>query len=353
MAATTEFAAGSPFNPRHGVAPNPWDETRWTGGSSTGSGGALAARLVPLALGTDTGGSIRVPSAWCGITGLKPTRGLLPLDGVASLSWTLDHAGPMARSAADLVVAMAVMAGPAPDDYRGQSVALPLEQSDSKPLRIGVPSGWFDEVCDASVLVAWRAALKTMADAGCTLVPFDSAEWLGDLSQAHRAGWDVLLTELAATQRHNAPQRDRQDKGLQLRIAQGEQVSGLAYAEGLSMRSVMLARFLGLMDGLGLDVLMTPGLGGEAGDLATLTVEVNGARLPFQDVIPRNTMMFNLTGLPALMLPSGLGPNGLPLAVQIVGRPFGDATCLAAGMLFQSRTAFHRLTPPRFASKEP
>jgi aspartyl-tRNA(Asn)/glutamyl-tRNA(Gln) amidotransferase subunit A len=87
--------------------------------------------------------------------------------------------------------------------------------------------------------------------------------------------------------------------------------------------------------------------------LRRLTVEVNGARLPFQDLIPRNTMMFDLTGLPALMLPSGLGPNGLPLAIQIVGRPFGDATCLAAGMLFQSVTAFHRLTPPRFASKEP
>lgn len=349
MAATTEFAAGSPFNPRHGIAPNPWDATRWTGGSSTGSGAALAARLVPLALGTDTGGSIRVPSAWCGVTGLKPTRGLLPLDGVASLSWTLDHVGPMGRSAADLVLAMAAMAGPPEDDHRAQSTALPLQTNrPDRALRIGVPQGWFDELCDAPVLDAWRAALATMEAAGCILVPFTSAEWLGDLAQAHAAGWDVLLTELAATQNRNAPARMTQDKGLQLRIAQGEQVTGVAYAQGLSQRSVTLARFMAVMDGLKLDVLMTPGIGSEAGDLATVTVEVNGKPNSFQDIIPRNTMMFDLTGMPALMLPSGFGPNGLPLAVQIVGRPFADATCLAAGITFQQLTDFHRAKPQGF-----
>jgi aspartyl-tRNA(Asn)/glutamyl-tRNA(Gln) amidotransferase subunit A len=332
MAATTEYAAGSPHNPRHGTVCNPWDATRWTGGSSTGSGGALAAGLVPLALGTDTGGSIRVPSAWCGVTGLKPTRGLCPLEGVATLSWTLDHLGPMARSAADLVTALGVMAG-------GLGTDAP------RLARIGVPQGWFDDSCDAAVLAAHRAALAQMEAAGLTLVPFDVAAHLGDLAAAHQAAWDILLTELAATQARNLVLRDRQDKGLQARIAQGETVSGRAYAAALSLRSVMLARFLALFDALDLDILMTPGLGAEAGDLASLTAEVNGTAMKFQDIIPRNTILFDLTGLPALMLPAGLGPHGLPLGVQIVGRPYGDGTCLAAGMLFQSLTSHHLNRP--------
>lgn len=332
MAATTEYAAGSPHNPRHGTVTNPWDRTRWTGGASTGSGGALAAGLVPLALGTDTGGSIRVPSAWCGVTGLKPTRGLCPLDGVATLSWTLDHVGPMARSAADLVTPLGVMAGG-------------IATGPLRLRRIGVPLGWFDESCDAAVLAAYHAALAQMEAAGLTLVPFQVADHLGDLAAAHQAAWDILLTELAATQARNLAFRDRQDKGLQARIAQGEAVSGKAYATALSLRSVILARFRALFDALDLDVVMTPGLGAEAGDLATLTAQVNGTAMKFQDIIPRNTILFDLTGLPALMLPAGLGPNGLPLGVQIIGRPFGDGTCLAAGMLFQSLTQHHLNRP--------
>src|SRR5690606_2862313 len=123
MAATTEFACGAPHNARYGAVTNPWDRNRWTGGSSTGSAGALAARLVPLALGTDTGGSIRVPSALCNLTGIKPTYGLVPRTGVASLSWTLDHVGPMARSAADLRIVLEVLAGP--DGY--DPAAVPKE----------------------------------------------------------------------------------------------------------------------------------------------------------------------------------------------------------------------------------
>ena len=111
MTATTEFATGSPHNPRFGTVTNPHDRSRWTGGSSTGSGAALAARLMPLALGTDTGGSIRVPSCWCGTTGLKPSRELVSRQGVAPLSWTLDHIGPMARSAEDIARVLPFMAG--------------------------------------------------------------------------------------------------------------------------------------------------------------------------------------------------------------------------------------------------
>jgi aspartyl-tRNA(Asn)/glutamyl-tRNA(Gln) amidotransferase subunit A len=118
MLGTTEFASGSAHNPRYGAVSNPWNAERWTGGSSTGSGWSLAGRLLPLALGSDTGGSIRVPSAWCGISGLKPTRGLVPRTGVLPLSWTLDHVGPMARSAADLA---RICRRPRPRQFEGSA----------------------------------------------------------------------------------------------------------------------------------------------------------------------------------------------------------------------------------------
>ena len=182
MLATTEYACGSAHNPRYGAVRNPWTPRRWTGGSSTGSGAALAARLLPLALGTDTGGSIRVPSAWCGITGLKPTRGLVPRTGVATLSWTLDHVGPMARSADDLMRVMPLIAGPDGDDpisvgaYDGARA-----RPEMAGLRIGVPSGWFLEMQDEAVLNAWRAALTVFERLGARLVELD----LGDIATAH------------------------------------------------------------------------------------------------------------------------------------------------------------------------
>ena len=181
MLATTEFACGSAHNPRYGAVHNPWDRTRWTGGSSTGSGATLAARMLPLALGSDTGGSIRIPAAWCGITGLKPTRGLVPRTGVAPLSWTLDHVGPMARSADDLALVMPLIAGPdGADPMAAGQYAGERWRTDLKGLRIGVPGGWFLELQDEAVLAAWRSALAVFEGLGAELVPVD----LGDLGPA-------------------------------------------------------------------------------------------------------------------------------------------------------------------------
>ena len=142
MLATTEYACGSAHNPRYGAVHNPWDRSRWTGGSSTGSGAMLAARMLPLALGTDTGGSIRVPSAWCGITGLKPTCGLVPRTGVAPLSWTLDHIGPMARSADDLAAGHATDRRPGRHgpDRRGRICRRPLARPTSPACELACPA---------------------------------------------------------------------------------------------------------------------------------------------------------------------------------------------------------------------
>jgi aspartyl-tRNA(Asn)/glutamyl-tRNA(Gln) amidotransferase subunit A len=337
MTATTEFACGSALNARYGPVRNPWNPARWTGGSSTGSGSGLAARLFPLALGTDTGGSIRVPSAWCGVTGLKPTRGLVPRTGVAPLSWTLDHIGPMARSAEDLAFVMPHITGPDGVDFAsGGAYDSSRWKGGLAGLRIGVPGGWFVEMQDASVLAAWQGALAVMREAGASLVPVD----LGEIGSVVDDGYTILFCELATLQEPSFGSMDLYDAGTRGRIEQGLSRSAMDYLKAMRLRPLVQERILGAMADI--DVLVTPGLGGEAGFLDDLTVAVNGIRQPFHHVVPRNTMPFDYTGQPALMLPSGLGAQGLPVAIQIVGKLFDDALCLSVGAAFQRLTGHHR-----------
>lgn len=330
MLATTEFACGSPHNPRFGTVTNPWDATRWTGGSSTGSGAALAGRLMPLALGTDTGGSIRVPSCWCGTTGLKPTRELISRQGVAPLSWTLDHVGPMARSAEDIAIVLPHMTAVAPS----------TPPNGTRKLRLGVPTNWFTESVDAHVIANWTAALALFEAQGCELVDLPGL----DIQAIHEAGWTILLSELAAYHACRIDEADRFDAGLVARLKQGMQISASAYGEALRYRATAQRNFVALFHSV--DLIVTPGLGGEAGFLDTLTVEIDETALPFQQVISRNTMVFDCLGLPALMLPSGVGRTGLPTGIQIIGPPGCDGLCLSLGITFQSLTDHHRRTPP-------
>lgn len=346
MTATTEFACGSPHNPRHGTVTNPWDASRWTGGSSTGSGAALAARLVPFALGTDTGGSIRVPSCWCGTTGLKPSRERVSRTGVAPLSWTLDHVGPMTRSARDIALVLPHMVAAPDAALSPRCAALVTGTPDIAGLRVGVPSSWFVDMVSAPVLANWRAALGVLERLGAVLVDLPAI----DVTPLHEAGWTILLSELAAHHETRHGQGELFDRGLLARLEQGMRISAGAYGRALATRRRAQEAFLAAMERAGADLIATPGLGGEAGGLATLAVDVDGVPYPFQDVLSRNTMIFDLTGFPALMLPSGLGSAGLPTGLQIAGRPGADALCLSAGIAFQDATAHHALLPPRLRS---
>jgi aspartyl-tRNA(Asn)/glutamyl-tRNA(Gln) amidotransferase subunit A len=339
MLATSEFACGGAHNRRYGAVPNPYNSARWTGGSSTGSGAALAARLAPLALGSDTGGSIRIPAAWCGVSGLKPTRELVSRAGVAPLSWTLDHVGPMARSAADLAAVMPWISGE--DDPASSGGDFRSVEIDSfAGLCVGVPTHWFDERCDAAVIAAWRYALELMRSQGARLIDID----VGDVASAHSDGWTILLAELASIQAPAFDRIDLFDPGAKHRILQGREIPAREYLDALRRRPLALKTLLAALAEV--DVLVTPGAGGEAGFLDTLDVDVNGERIPFQDVVSRNTMIFDYTGLPALMLPAGVGATGLPVAIQIVGKPYADGLCLAIGVAFQRLTEYHLMKPP-------
>ncbi len=330
MLASSEYACGAPDNARYGTVPNPWDRTRWAGGSSTGSGAALAARIVPLALGTDTGGSIRIPSACCGVTGLKPTRELVPRTGVATLSWTLDHVGPMARSCADVARVLPVLAGP--------GALLPASDG-AAGLRVGVADGWFVERCDAAVLDACRRAQRVLEDAGARLVPVS----LPDPGEASVEGWSILYAELAACQEHRLHRMELFDRGTRDRIALGRQVAAVDYLRALRRRPAVQQAMLDAMAGV--DVVLMPGAGAEAPLLPDAVVEVDGAWAPMYEVTPRNTMIFDVTGFPALMLPAGFGRSGLPVAIQLVARPFQDMLCLQAGAAFQASTQHHLALP--------
>jgi aspartyl-tRNA(Asn)/glutamyl-tRNA(Gln) amidotransferase subunit A len=344
MAATTEFACGAPDNARYGAVPNPWDRGRWTGGSSTGSGASLAARMVPLALGTDTGGSIRIPSAFCGTTGLKPTHGLVPRTGVASLSWTMDHVGPMARSAADLACVLPVLAGPDGADPTACTVVPPLgaDPAAAVTLTVAVARGWFTDMCDIEVLDALERAAATFRALGFHVLDV----YPRDVEQAHEEAWSVFYAELVSNQEANLNRRELFDAGTNARIDRGLELSAADYLRALRRRAQAQATIIEDMDRSGADLLIMPTTGAPAPTLGDTSMTVNGERYNMHDVLPRNTRLFDYTGMPALALPMGLNSAGLPLSMQLVGRPWHDGACLAAGIAFQQATDFHRQEPP-------
>lgn len=348
ITATTEFACGAPDNARYGTVTNPWNRSRWTGGSSTGSAGALAARLVPLALGTDTGGSIRVPSALCNLTGIKPTYGLVPRTGVASLSWTLDHIGPMARSAADLRAVLGVLAGPDGLDPSAvpASVSEEIRAGLGAPttagtptlsgVRLGVPTTWFTDLCDAGVLAAWEVAVEVFRGLGADVVPVD----LPGLQRIHDDVTVVLTCELASNQEDALDRFAQYDIGTQVRIARGLVPSAVDYLRALRRRVVAQREAVAAFDLAGIDALVTPGIGATAARLSDVTVEIDGVRHPMQSVIGRNTGPFDYLGLPAVMAPAGF-VGGMPVGVQVVGRPWADDTCLRLAEVLQCVTDVH------------
>lgn len=346
MLATTEFACGSPEPPRYGRVTNPWDRSRWTGGSSTGPAAALAARLVPLALGTDTGGSIRLPASWCGVSGLKPTRGLVPRTGVASLSWTLDHVGPMARSAADLALVLPILAGPDGVDPLAAAAVPPL--GSGRPiagLRVAVAGGWFTDGAQPDVLAGLAAAAEVLRSAGAILTAVD----VGDLALAHQEAYHVLYAELAASQEARLDRLGEYDPGTAERIRRGLAVGAVDYLRALRRRAAVQQQLADAMADV--DVLLTPGtptvaVGFEAAQAATLGSADPGDWTGGHARHSRTTMVFDLAGFPALVVPAGVDDDGLPVGVQVAARPFDDARCLTVGIALQDRTDHHRAVPP-------
>jgi len=342
----TELAMGAlGDNPHHGHARNPWGLDRCTGGSSSGSGVAVAAGLAWGALGTDTGGSIRLPAAACGIVGLKPTYGRVSRAGAMGLSWSNDHLGPMARTAEDCALLLQVIAGPDPldatssprpaADYRA-ALAAPI-----RGLRIGVPENFFFQGLDPEMEAGVRAAIATLGGLGAQVeeIRLPDPQAMSDITSI------VSRSEASALHGHLLRERAGElGAYTRARLALGLRLPAHDYLQALRLRARLARGFSEHVWGR-VDVLAAPVVPEPAPPLrAALEGSVDEITVR-QGRFSRLTRPFNGLGLPALSLPCGFSRAGLPLALQIVGRPFDEATVLRVGHAYQSITDWHTRQP--------
>ena len=323
---TPEFAFGDQTGD---AVVNPGAPGRWAGGSSSGSAAGLAAGLFPVALGTDTGGSIRVPSSYCGVSGIKATFGRVPRDGVFSVSWTLDNVGPMARTVEDLGRVLDVIAGRSEaDPYSATSpvAGCGAISASLRGLRVGVPCGWLPEGSSPGVAAALSGALGRLEDLGCTVepVPFPHAELAGIIA------WVITVVEFAAHHTSNLHRIGEFTPSAACRLAAGARTSAADYLKALRARSLVQGDLAALFEQV--DVLVTAATPTSAPDPATFFDD--GDRL-WLDQVARNFLPFNVSGHPALVVPVGVDEDR-PAAVQIVAPHHRDALCLQVGAALQT-----------------
>jgi aspartyl-tRNA(Asn)/glutamyl-tRNA(Gln) amidotransferase subunit A len=339
---TMEFACGMPDPDKPFPIPrNPWDLERWPGGSSSGTGSGVAAGLFLGGLGTDTGGSIRCPASFCGITGHKQTFGLVPKSGCTPLGTSLDHIGPMARSAWDCAAMLTVMAGPHPTDLTTVAsepvdyvAALDGSVAALSGMRIAVDrvhtlGRAIEDPLTASL---FESALATLADAGATITEIEIPLY-EELMDATMLTWPAETFSY-----HRADLQSRwPDYGGPTRMvmAAGALISSGDFMRAQRVRQAGRERILALLGDH--DVIVTP----------TATVGAPLVDVDFATVIASVlTSIWNATGFPAVSVPMGLGSEGTPIGLQIAGRPFGDATVLRVGDAYQRLTDHHLLLPP-------
>jgi aspartyl-tRNA(Asn)/glutamyl-tRNA(Gln) amidotransferase subunit A len=334
------FANASLFGP--GL--NPWDRTRWSGGSSSGSGSAVAAGLVTFALGSETSGSILTPSAYCGVTGLRPTYGLVSRYGAMPLSWTMDKVGPMCRSAEDCGLVLQVIAGKDGNDpgsggksfYYAPQFAKELAQ-----IRVGYAPVDFEASAEPGTREVFRAALDALRSLGMQLREVKMADLpygpvTGTVIGAEGAS---VFEQLITSGKVDELVDKKQIAGLRAAL----DIPARDYLKAMRVRRLVQLEFRRLLTDV--DVLLAPARYGVATKLSE-PLDRNTGAVPapasqgLRPLIPAG----NLAGLPALSLPCGFA-EGLPVAIQLVGRPWTENTILSIGKEFQARTDWHRRRP--------
>jgi aspartyl-tRNA(Asn)/glutamyl-tRNA(Gln) amidotransferase subunit A len=340
-----EFAYGpTGHNAHFGAVHNPWRFDHITGGSSSGSGAAVAARLTFAALGSDTGGSVRMPAHFCGVTGLKTTVGRISRAGAMPLSQSLDTVGPLARTAGDCALLLGLMAGADPEDPTAVEGPLPdymaAVQRPVKGLTIGIPTAFYVDDLDPEVARIIDETVAILKREGANVVQVE----LPDQRQLTAASQLVLAVEAAAFHKRWMIERP-QDYGPQvlMRLQNGLAVPAVSYLETMRWRGPALAAHLAAVNGV--DAVIAP----VAPVAAPTIAESDVGNSPDADAViqrlTRFTRPVNYLGLPSLAIPSGFTRDGLPVGMQLIGRPFDEATLLRIGAAFQRATDFHDRVP--------
>jgi aspartyl-tRNA(Asn)/glutamyl-tRNA(Gln) amidotransferase subunit A len=339
--ATHEFAIGGPsldlpFPP----ARNPWNPAHITGGSSSGSATAIGARMVRMAMGSDTGGSIRGPAAWCGTVGIKPTYGRVSRRGVFPLSWTLDHIGPLSRSVEDSAITLQVLAGHDPQDTASADVPVPDYSADLEKgvagLRIGVPRGFFA----TAPAITWDVTagidrtISQLREAGAVVEDVQ----LPDYALFSAVGRVIMMAEAFAIH-----ESDMQTRLLDYgeitagRFILGAAVTAADFIHALRARRELTDAVNGALSRY--DALLTLSALNTAPRFDQPTDSLSSAS-------PIQTIPFNVTGHPAMSVPTGLGANGLPIGVQIVGRPFDEPMVFRIGRAIEKLSGWEIVKLP-------
>ena len=334
-----EFAFGTTsVNPHYGAVHNPWDRRRITGGSSGGSAAAIASAFAFLTLGTDTGGSIRIPAALCGICGLKPTYGRLSRYGVHPLAWSMDHVGPMAASVSDLALAMNVLAGHDRRDPGSAMVPVPdytlALTGDLDGVRLGVPDQLYFDRLDTEVRLSVDQAIARLKRLGATVSPIS----IGLLPDASRAASIILFAEAAALlEKWHRTRPEALGGDVRTRLENAATVTAADYLKALRVRRKVRDTFRQAFQTV--DALITPQLPMTAPRIEEAEVLIDGQAEPVPAALTRLTRIDNLTGVPTLSIGCGYSTGGMPIGLQIAARPFNEAMVLRIGHAYERQAA--------------
>ena len=341
-----QFAYGpTGENPDYGHMHNPWNPERMAGGSSGGSGSAAASGQCTLTMGSDTGGSVRIPAALCGLAGLKPTYGRLSRYGLTPLSWCLDHPGPMTRTVEDCALVMNAVAGYDPKDPASADVPVPDYAAaltrDIVGLRVGVPREYFEYPLDPQVEAATRKAIDTLRELGASVTEVSWPMYRYAMAISNT----ILMAEATAYHskviRASGPQLDPM---VRIRLEAGAFISAADYVQAQRARSLFIRQSRELLEGV--DLLVGPTEPITAPTIGDARVQIGDTVVGAIAALTQYTRPFNLNGFPAITVPCGFSGDGLPIGLQLAGRPFDEETVLRAAHAYEQATEWHLQRPP-------
>jgi aspartyl-tRNA(Asn)/glutamyl-tRNA(Gln) amidotransferase subunit A len=355
---THEFACGiTNINPHYGSSKNPWDINRMSGGSSGGSAVAVSAGMTPASIGTDTSGSIRVPSSLCGLFGLKPTYGRVSKYGVQELAPSIDHIGPIARSTWDIAAVLQTIAGY--DKLDNSTVDLPVpefskailegeskEDRKSNKFKIGIPLEFFFDLIDSRVMRTIEKFVDRLQSCGISTSPVhvEQTDKIFDSWRAIRLGESAAVHEQWIKTR-----RGEYGQNVIVMLEKGMEVTAVEYINAHKLRMEIKTAFLKAMTDY--DALLVPTTIIPAPLLDDTTVKINEDTIEVYQALSRLTTVFDITGLPAMNVPAGFIEGGeknrLPIGVQLVGRPFDEETLLKVSNIYdESYKVYEEMIPP-------